>query len=301
MTVLEITQLSKRYGKLQALQELSLQVRQGNIYGLLGPNGSGKTTTLGIILGVIRASGGSYRWFDGQQPEHLARRRVGVLLETPNFYPYLSAVKNLEVVAAIKGLGRERIQTVLEQVNLWERRDTPFRTYSLGMRQRLAVAAALLSDPDILVLDEPTNGLDPQGIADMRQIIQAIGASGKTILLASHILDEVEKICTQVAVIKRGKLLAAGDIEDVLRAENRLLIGASDLAAVQRCLEQHPQVQRIQPQGALLEVIVDENLASEALNRFVFEQGLSLSHLQQQRKGLEATFLELTADDEHTA
>lgn len=301
MTVLEITQLSKRYGKLQALQDLSLRVRQGNIYGLLGPNGSGKTTTLGIILGVIRASSGSYRWFDGQQPEHLARRRVGVLLETPNFYPYLSAVKNLEVVAAIKGLGLERIQTVLEQVNLWERRDTPFRTYSLGMRQRLAVAAALLSDPDILVLDEPTNGLDPQGIADMRQIIQAIGASGKTILLASHILDEVEKICTQVAVIKHGKLLAAGDIQDVLRAENRLLIGASDLAAVQRCLEQHPQVQRIQPQGTLLEVIVDNGLASEAINRFVFEQGLSLSHLQPQRKGLEATFLELTADNEHTA
>lgn len=135
----------------------------------------------------------------------------------------------------------------------------------------------------------------------MRQIIQAIGASGKTILLASHILDEVEKICTQVAVIKHGKLLAAGDIQDVLRAENRLLIGASDLAAVQRCLEQHPQVQRIQPQGTLLEVIVNNGLASEAINRFVFEQGLSLSHLQPQRKGLEATFLELTADNEHTA
>jgi len=301
MLILEIKSLSKRFGRIQAVQELNLNVTQGNIYGILGPNGSGKTTTLGMILGVIRPSAGSYQWFGHEGPSHLSRRRIGVLLETPNFYPYLSASKNLEVVAAIKGCGQERIETVLKQVNLWDRRATAFRTYSLGMRQRLAVAAALLSDPDVLVLDEPTNGLDPQGIADMRKIIQEIGASGKTIILASHILDEVEKICTQVAVIKHGKLLAAGNIPDVLRAENRILVAADDLEQARTCLSQHPDVQAIRPHGAQLALIVSDDLDAGSLNRYAFEHQLVLTHLQVQRKGLEETFLELTADHAETA
>jgi len=296
MSILEINQLCKRYGKNQALNQLDLRVEAGNIYGILGPNGSGKTTTLGIILGVIRANSGTYRWFE-QEPSYLHRRRIGVLLETPNFYPYLSAVKNLEVVATIKGCSFDNIEGVLKQVDLWERHKTPFKTYSLGMRQRLAVAAALLSDPDVLVLDEPTNGLDPQGIADMRRIIQAIGERGKTIILASHILDEVEKICTHVAVIKRGNLLTAGEISQVLRPENRIMIAAPDLAVARDLFRQHPGVKSVTTQGPLLELIVNEDLKAGDLNRHAFDNGLLLSHLQAQQKGLEETFLELTADE----
>lgn len=300
MSILEISNLSKKYGRIQAVNDLSLTVEEGHIYGILGPNGSGKTTTLGIILGVIRASAGTYQWF-GKQDGHLSRRRIGVLLETPNFYPYLNAVKNLEVVAAIKDAGANRIETVLKQVDLWERHKTPFKTYSLGMRQRLAVAAALLTDPDVLVLDEPTNGLDPQGIADMRHIIQEIGASGKTIILASHILDEVEKICTQVAVIKKGHLLAAGDISDVLRDEHRMLVAAEDMAMARSVLTEHPLVLEVRPKGVVLELVVDERLQPTELNRFAFERDVTLSHLQLQQKSLEETFLELTADDVQTA
>lgn len=300
MSILEIRNLSKKYGSLQAVKDLNLTVEEGHIYGLLGPNGSGKTTTLGIILGVIHASAGEYRWFD-QKPSHLSRRRIGVLLETPNFYPYLNAIRNLEVVAAIKGTGSDRIETVLKQVNLWERHTTAFKTYSLGMRQRLAVAAALLTDPDVLVLDEPTNGLDPQGIADMRHIIQEIGASGKTIILASHILDEVEKICTQVAVIKKGQLLAAGDISEVLRDEQRILVAAEDMQQARVVLAEHPLIHEVRPKGVVLELVVDEKLHPTELNRFAFERDLTLSHLQLQKKSLEETFLELTADDVQTA
>lgn len=300
MSVLEIQNLSKNYGKVEAVKNLNLTVNEGNIYGLLGPNGSGKTTTLGIILGVIKANAGEYRWF-GQPEAHLSRRRIGVLLETPNFYPYLNAIKNLEVVAAIKGSGAERIETVLRQVQLWERHKAAFRTYSLGMRQRLAVAAALLSDPEVLVLDEPTNGLDPQGIADMRSIIQEIGQSGKTIILASHILDEVEKICTQVAVIKKGTLLASGDISDVLSDEKRIRVAAADLHQTREILEQHPLVREIRLKGPLLELVVAEELNPAELNRFAFEHDLNLSHLQLQQKSLEETFLELTADHAETA
>ncbi|MGV3523887.1 MAG: ATP-binding cassette domain-containing protein [Candidatus Sericytochromatia bacterium] len=295
MSMLEIRSLSKRFGRIQAVRELNLTVQPGNIYGILGPNGSGKTTTLGMILGVIRPDTGTYSWF-GQAPSHLSRRRIGVLLETPNFYPYLSAEKNLQVVASIKGGGSQRIETVLKQVGLYERRASAISTYSLGMRQRMALAAALLPDPDVLVLDEPTNGLDPQGIADVRQIIQETARSGKTIILASHILDEVEKICSQVAVMKQGQLLAAGDINEVLRAENRMIVGAEDMVALETLLRQQPGIATIRPKGTLLELIVAETLSPTTLNRAAFEAGITLSHLQVQRKSLEETFLELVAD-----
>lgn len=300
MSTLEIHSLSKRFGRIQAVSELNLKVMPGNIYGILGPNGSGKTTTLGMILGVIRPDQGSFSWFD-KAPSHLSRRRIGVLLETPNFYPYLSAEQNLKVVASIKGCGTTRVEHVLRQVGLFERRKSAISTYSLGMRQRMALAAALLPDPEVLVLDEPTNGLDPQGIADVRHVIQQIGQEGKTIILASHILDEVEKICTQVAVMKQGKLLAAGDISEVLRAENRILVASENLQALRQALQGQPGILEVKPKGILLELIVGPEIDPGALNGRLFEQGIVLSHLQVQRKSLEETFLELVADDVQTA
>jgi ABC-type multidrug transport system ATPase subunit len=300
MSVLETFSLSKRFGKIRAVRSLDLSVQQGNIYGILGPNGSGKTTTLGMILGVIHPDQGTFTWF-GEPPTHLARRRIGVLLETPSFYPSLSAEKNLAVVASIKGRGMDRIELVLKQVGLYERRNSPIQTYSLGMRQRMALAAALLTDPEVLVLDEPTNGLDPQGIADVRHIIQAVGEQGTTIIMASHILDEVEKVCTHVAVIKQGQLLAAGDITQVLQAENRILVGAADLNALREKLAGVPGILTIRPKGPLLELVVNELASPAEVNRQLSERGMTLSHLQLQRKGLEETFLELVADDGQTA
>lgn len=300
MSILEIRSLSKRFGRIQAVRDLNLNVDTGNIYGILGPNGSGKTTTLGMLLGVIHPDQGSYSWF-GQPGSHLARRRIGVLLETPNFYPYLSAEKNLAVVASIKGRGMNRIDEVLRQVGLYERRKSPIQTYSLGMRQRMALASALLSDPDVLVLDEPTNGLDPQGIADVRHLIREIAQQGKTIILASHILDEIEKVCTHVAVMKRGQLLAAGRLNEVLQAENRVLVGAEDLSQLREILTGLPGIVEIRPRGPLLELVVNDTLSSGEINRHAQSRGVLLNHLEPQRKGLEETFLELVADDVQTA
>ena len=300
MSILQTFSLSKRFGKIQAVRSLDLTVHQGNIFGILGPNGSGKTTTLGMVLGAVHPDEGTFTWF-GEPGSHLARRRIGVLLETPSFYPSLSAERNLAVVASIKGRAMDRIESVLRRVGLYERRHSPIQTYSLGMRQRLALAAALLTDPDVLVLDEPTNGLDPQGIAEVRTIIQAVGRQGTTIIMASHILAEVEKVCTHVAVIKQGRLLAAGDIAQVLQAENRILVGAADLNALRETLVGLPGILAIRPKGPLLELVVNDLANPADLNRTLSERGVTLSHLQLQRKGLEETFLDLVAEDAHPA
>ena len=209
MPVLTAKNLAKSYGSLAALDGLDLTVEAGQVFGLLGPNGSGKTTLLAVLLDVLHPSGGSFTWFDGTAGEQV-RNRIGALLETPNFYPYLNADQNLSMVALIKGMANPPLDSLLDLVQLKERRRSPYKTYSLGMKQRLALAACLVGDPDVLILDEPTNGLDPEGMVEVRNIIQKIAAQGKTIILASHILDEVEKICSHVAIIKKGRLLAIG-------------------------------------------------------------------------------------------
>ncbi|MEI7662546.1 MAG: ATP-binding cassette domain-containing protein, partial [Bacteroidota bacterium] len=198
--VLSISSISKRYGKIQAVSDLSLEVKKGQVFGILGPNGSGKTTTLSIILELLKANSGSFKWF-GRAASKESRKRIGSVIESPNFFPYLSPVVNLKIVADIKDQEYDDIERVLHLTGLYDRRNSKFRTFSFGMKQRLAVASALLGNPDVLILDEPTNGLDPQGIAHIRELILHIAGQGTTIIIASHLLDEVQKICSHVAVL----------------------------------------------------------------------------------------------------
>jgi ABC-2 type transport system ATP-binding protein len=296
MNVLETTSLAKRFGRIAAVRGLTLAVPPGSIYGILGPNGSGKTTTLGMVLGVVHPDEGQVTWF-GQAGSDEARRRIGALLETPALYPSLSAEKNLAVVASIKRRGMNRIASVLDQVGLYDRRTSPVQTYSLGMRQRLALAVVLLAEPEVMVLDEPTNGLDPQGIADVRTLIQTINGRGTTVIMASHVLDEVERVCTHVAVLKQGQLLADGPIAAVLQAKNRMLIGAANMTALREALPGIAGITAVTPHGELLEITVDELVTAESLNKQLFERGIVLTHLQGRSKGLEDAFLALVGDD----
>jgi ABC-type multidrug transport system ATPase subunit len=200
--ILSIQGLSKSYKSVRAIHNLNLQILEGQAYGILGPNGSGKTTTLSIVTGIIRQDGGNFNWF-GEAPQAGQRRSIGSLIETPHFYPYLNLEKNLRIICDIKGMGYQDIQRVLKTAKLHERRKSRFSTLSLGMKQRLGIAAALLGDPRVLVLDEPTNGLDPEGIAEVRELVLEQVKQGKTLILASHILSEVEKICSHVAILKK--------------------------------------------------------------------------------------------------
>ncbi len=294
MAVLQINGLTKRYGAITAVNNLNLLIEAGNVYGILGPNGSGKTTTLGSVLGIIRPDSGTYSWFDGQYGTD-ERMHIGSLLETPNFYPYLSPVKNLEITAHIKRIASPKIDPLLELVNLAHRRDSPFSTFSFGMKQRLAIASALIGDPDVLIFDEPTNGLDPQGIAEVREIILRIVAEGKTIIMASHILDEVEKVCSHVAIIKRGKLLASGEVGAILSNDRQVDIAADDLGRLRELLAGFVGVNSIAEKNKLLQLQVSPELTAAQLNKLAFDNGLVVSHLVMKPKSLESEFLEITA------
>lgn len=294
-TVLSIRDLEKTYGSFQALKGISLEVEKGSVFGILGPNGSGKTTTLGIILDVLQHDSGSYAWF-GDIPGDEARKRIGAILEQPNFYPYLSAEDNLKIVAQIKEISYDNIESILKMVNLWDRRKNPFKSYSLGMKQRLAVGAAMLNDPEVLLLDEPTNGLDPQGIAEMRKLIVDVAAQGTTILLASHMLDEVEKVCTHVAVLKFGEILLSGAVGEVLSNESQLELSADDLDMLVSVLESHPQIKSVE--RVMDKVLMSPNveMAPGLVNKFLMDQGVALTHLVVKKKSLEKQFLELTGN-----
>ena len=294
MAILTIQQLSKSYGRIRALDRLDLTVERGQVVGILGPNGSGKTTTLGIITGILHADSGRYTWFDGQWPEHVARRRMGILLETPNFYPWLSGLENLAIVAHIKQVPTTRLKDLLELVGLSARMHSPFRTYSLGMKQRLALAAALVGNPEVLILDEPTNGLDPEGIAEVRTLIKQIATEGRTILMASHILDEVEKICSHVAILKKGRLLAAGTVGSLLTDERELEVRADDMDKLKNLLENLPEVHALQQRDGLLIARIDPTLEPARINALAFSNGIVLTHLVERHKSLEEEFLELT-------
>lgn len=298
MHVLSTNGLSKNYGAVQALNHVNIAVPPGSVYGILGPNGSGKTTLLGIVMNVLEASSGSYLW-NGQSGNEDQRKRIGTLLETPNFYPYLSAERNLEIAASIKGYSNADIPRVLKIVNLFERRRSAFSTYSLGMKQRLAIASALLGDPEVLVLDEPTNGLDPAGIAEIRQLIQQLHTAGKTIIMASHILDEVEKVCTHVTIIQKGNVKANGTVHEVLHTDSPaqemiIEITADDLPLLQELISGLPHVKEVIRTPAMLQLIGTADLSPQGVNRYCFEKGMTLSHLALKKKSLETRFLEIT-------
>lgn len=299
--MLTINHLHKHYGKIHAVNDLSLEIEAGSVFGILGPNGSGKTTTLGMLLGVIQPDSGSFAWF-GQvdsSPVVLAasRKQIGAILETPIFYPYLSAVENLKIVAQIKGVRYERIDAVLRTVDLLERKDDKFKNYSLGMKQRLAIASALLADPQVLILDEPTNGLDPQGIAEIRSLIGQIAQRGKTIILASHLLDEVQKVCTHFAVLKRGRRIYSGRVDEALSGTDTVEVAAADLEQLEELIRQFAHTERVQRENGRLRVRLLAEKNSADLNHFLIERGVVVSHLSQKTKSLEQQFLELLSAD----
>jgi len=296
MAVLTINNISKAYGNIQALKDVSFEVPEGSVFGILGPNGSGKTTLLGILLDVLRANSGSFKWFGGVAHNE-ARKQIGSLLETPNFYHYLSAVKNLQINAAIKQRGAGDIDRVLEMVRLSARKHSKFSTYSLGMKQRLAIANALLENPKVLLLDEPTNGLDPEGIAEIRELIIRLNQEGTTVIMASHLLDEVERVCTHVAVLKRGDLLLSGDVTEAFQNEDILETGTDNAQQLYAVLRDFPGVKEISIAGNIVRLSLKDHASPTDINRHCFEQGIVLSHLNLKKKSLESKFMELTRNN----
>jgi ABC-2 type transport system ATP-binding protein len=293
-TILSLKNISKSYGRIQALKEVSFDVPAGSVFGILGPNGSGKTTLLGVVMNVLSSGGGSYSWF-GNLPSEKQRREIGTLLETPNFYHYLSAQRNLEITAAIKQKPVTDIERVLKLVRLYERKDSKFQTYSLGMKQRLAIAACLIGDPSVLVFDEPTNGLDPSGIAEIRELIIDLAAVGKTIVLASHLLAEVEKVCTHVAILQQGVLIKSGDVKTALSQEEWMELGSADMEKLRDTLDRMPGVNKVILSGNHFQVYFDSPSPDPAwLNAQCFERGIVLNFLQPRKKSLESAFIELT-------
>ena len=298
MKVLTINNLTKRYGRITAVNQLNLDVEKGQIMGILGPNGSGKTTTLGIVLGITRADAGDFQWFEGQYGSGSSvLRQVGSLLETPNFYPYMTAEQNLAVVALIKRAKNVDFHHLLEIVNLAHRKDTLFSGYSLGMKQRLAIAATMVGDPSVLIFDEPTNGLDPAGIAEVRETIQNIAAQGKTIFMASHILDEVEKVCTHVAIIKNGDLLATGEVGSILSKEITVEIAAKDNDILRGLLADVNYISKIENRQQGLSISVKQGFGAYELSQLAFEKGIILTHLVEKKRSLEQEFLQITSNN----
>lgn len=292
-TVLTLNSVSKSYGPIQALKNVSFEVPAGSVFGILGPNGSGKTTLLGIVLDVLRADSGTYSWLGGT-PHAQARRNIGSLLETPNFYHYMSAWNNLEISAAIKQRGKDDRQAVLEMTGLWQRKDSKFKTFSLGMKQRLAIAAALLGNPDVLVFDEPTNGLDPAGIAEIRELIIQLNREGKTIIMASHLLDEVEKVCTHVAILKKGDLLLSGKVDEALVHEDQVEISAANIPQLLNIINTMPGLRDVKQVNGALQLHCDNTVTPAQVNEYCMKNGILLSHLMLKKKSLETKFIELT-------
>ena len=288
---MSVSGLTKNFGKLRAVNNLSLEIGAGHVFGMLGANGSGKTTTLGMLMGVINPSQGSFSWF-GEPAGHQVRKKIGAVLEHPIFYPYLSGQKNLELNATIKECPKENISRVLDIVELTARKDDPYRTYSLGMKQRLAIASALVNDPTVLILDEPTNGLDPMGIAEIRELIKKIASGVKTIILASHLLDEVQKVCTHFAVLRKGNLIYTGPVDAVTSGAETVEVGA-DIVDLHEILKAFPGTNSITRENGFYRVTLRETFHGRDINRYLFENGITVDDLVTRKKTLEQMFLEI--------
>ena len=294
-TILSLKNLDKKFGRVLAVNNLSFDIQKGNVYGILGPNGSGKSTTLGIILNVVNKTSGEFSWFDGNLSTHQALKKVGAIIERPNFYPYMTAIQNLSLICKIKDISTEKINEKLKIVNLFERRDSKFKTYSLGMKQRLAIASALLNNPEILILDEPTNGLDPQGIHEIREIIQKIAKNGTTILLASHLLDEVEKVCSHVVVIREGVKLYSGRVDEMSASHGLFELNTNEpknkLISI---LNNNSNIGSVKEEGDLIVAHLTTEMEASEINNYLFKNGITVSHLVKRKPSLEEQFLDLT-------
>ena len=294
-TILSLKNLDKKFGRVHAVNNLSFDIQKGNVYGILGPNGSGKSTTLGIILNVVNKTSGEFSWFDGNLSTHQALKKVGAIIERPNFYPYMTAIQNLSLICKIKEISTEKIEEKLKIVNLFERRNSKFKTYSLGMKQRLAIASALLNNPEILILDEPTNGLDPQGIHEIREIIQKIAKNGTTILLASHLLDEVEKVCSHVVVIRDGVKLYSGRVDKMSASHGLFELNTNEpknkLISI---LNNNSHIGSVKEEGDYIIVYLTEEMEASEINNYLFKNGITVSHLVKRKPSLEEQFLDLT-------
>jgi ABC-type multidrug transport system ATPase subunit len=295
--VVETQDLGKRYGeRILAVDGLNLEVRRGEVYGFLGPNGAGKTTTLRMLLGLIRPTTGRARVLGAAPGTSRALARLGSLIETPTFYPYLSGRDNLRVLVRYAGVPEARIATVLEEVDLTRRAGDRFRTYSLGMKQRLGIAAALLKDPELLILDEPTNGMDPAGMAEMRPFIRSLGRDDRTVLLSSHLMGEVEQVCDRVGVISQGSLVGEGTVDE-LRGREGLWLRAEPLDEAERLLGTLRGVEEVERDDDGLRIAAEPAAAPE-INRALVTAGIAVSELRPERASLEKVFLELTNEQE---
>ncbi len=294
-TILSINNLNKKYNKyVHAVNNVSLEIKKGNVYGILGPNGSGKSTTLGIVLNVVNKTSGNYSWFGGKLDTHEALKKVGAIIERPNFYPYMTAKQNLELVCKIKNIDYSKVREKLTLVGLVDRENSKFNTFSLGMKQRLAIASALLNDPEILILDEPTNGLDPQGIHQIRDIIRLIASQGTTILLASHLLDEVEKVCSHVLVLQKGKILYSGTVDGMSSNEGYFELQSENKDTLISVIQAHPAIEKVVIDEGKVLVYLKSPLEASDLNKYLFENNIYLNHLVKRKSSLEDQFLELT-------
>ncbi len=293
-TILTVKNLTKKFGYLTAVKDLSFTIEKGNVYGILGPNGSGKSTTLGIVLNVVNKTSGDFNWFNGNTNTHQALKKVGAIIERPNFYPYMTAIQNLKLVCKIKEVSDEKIEEKLELVGLLERKNSKFKTYSLGMKQRLAIASALLNDPEILILDEPTNGLDPQGIHQIREIIKKIAAQGTTILLASHLLDEVEKVCSHVVILRKGEKLYSGRVDGMLASYGFFELKTDETDILKKFLENNDDFDSFKEENGTITGFPNKEISAKELNKELFSNGIILSHLVKRKESLEEQFLELT-------
>jgi len=294
-TILSLHNLNKKFGKIHAVNNLSFDIKKGNVYGILGPNGSGKSTTLGIILNVVNETSGDFSWFGGRLSTHQALKKVGAIIERPNFYPYMTAIQNLELVCKIKEISTTKIEEKLKAVNLFERRDSKFKTYSLGMKQRLAIASALLNDPEILILDEPTNGLDPQGIHEIRHIIKEVASKGTTILLASHLLDEVEKVCSHVVIIREGVKLYSGRVDEMIASHGWFELNIdTDTKKLVALLSNFDGIVSVKEEDNKIIAMLGKPITASEINSFLFKNGMVLSHLVKSKPSLEQQFLTLT-------